>query len=348
MDLFSINHWNEILSYTIKQQEHVDAEIKIMTDLLRSITYDIWNISIQTNNSDKIDRMITWDRLEVEDELKKLQDRKNALHEKICHLKYDRLGSIEYLNIVYNRFALFKIPTKEYIEYKLQWKINDYDKIVKRYTSDPPIFKEDGIFAIIESQIRNCKDWTHNICTQYATGEFNSNGKLDGIGFVIDDAGGFYEGTFQNGKLIMGDKKVHVDESYSDFFTDDDHSISALDVESDLQVKESKISVMHSFNKFDLPARYSPEWIQIYFMKLLNENKSICGNISNTLSFIASLIEISFVFPSHLRCINAFDRNVMWCLLNSLHLVSSSCKYKFNILGKSISLLSVLKVLANP
>ena len=240
MDLFSINHWNEILSYTIKQQEHVDAEIKIMTDLLRSITYDIGNISIEINNSDKIDRMITWDRLEVEDELKKLQDKKNALHQKICHLRYGRLGSIEYLNIDYNRVALFKIPTKECIEDKLQWKIKDYDKIVKRYTSDPPIFKEDGIFAIIESQIRNCKDWTHNICTQYATGEFNSNGKLDGIGFVIDDAGGFYEGTFQNGKLIMDDKKVHVDESYSDFFTDDDHSISALDVESDLQVKESK------------------------------------------------------------------------------------------------------------
>ena len=136
------------------------------------------------------------------------------MHNKIWSIKYDELDQIDYLDIEYNKTALFKIPTKEYLEYKLKWKIDDFDERVRMFTYHKPIFKEsDGKNRNIERRIIDSKDgvWC---TTQYAIGEFGQTGRIDGIGFSFQINGYIIEGNCINGRPTFEIKEVNHPKDY--------------------------------------------------------------------------------------------------------------------------------------
>ena len=45
------------------------------------------------------------------------------------------------MDIEYNRTALFKIPKKEYLEYKFRRNLHDYEQRIDKFTKHSPVFK---------------------------------------------------------------------------------------------------------------------------------------------------------------------------------------------------------------
>ena len=137
-----------------------------------------------------------------------LNDKGVKMQQKTWDKNNDVLDQVDYLDIEYNKTALFKIPTKEYLERKLNWKIDDFDKRVRRFTYHKPIFQEnDGRGKNIQRIILHSINQSLKT-KQYAMGEFSDNNMLNGIGFAISENGHIWEGSFIDGKITHERKEV--------------------------------------------------------------------------------------------------------------------------------------------